>query len=192
MDKKITGGLEHLDTVEACHAYIRDLQQRLEHLELEAELNPIRGDRPYKVLGFHCASMLSRDDGFGVYAEFEALAQAVDYCRQQIDGQIAHAMAEAEHGLLTTSKDIDDAIAELMHTGWCFWVSNVADPTAQDAFEARTYARARLTAAVMQVQSDTVPQKFQAAVLISGITVGTCGRGNSPHDGTEETGTARR
>ena len=184
MDKKITGSLEHLDTVEACHAYIRDLQQRLAHLELEAELNPIRGDRPYKVLGCHRARMLSRDDGLGVYAEFEALAQAVDYCRQQIDGQISHMIAEAEWGLLTTARDIDDAIAELALTGWCFWVSNVADPAAQEVFEFRAHARARLRAAVMRVQTGTVLRKSQAAVLNSGIKNGTRPRGNDPYDGT--------
>lgn len=128
---------------------IRDLQRRIEQLELAVALNAIRGDRPYKVLGYHRARMLSRDDSFGVYAEFKTLPEAVAYCRQQIDHQIAHTMAEAESGLLNTPRHIDDATAELTHTGWCFWVSNVADPTAREAFEFRAYARDRLTEAVM-------------------------------------------
>jgi hypothetical protein len=70
MDKRMTNSLDYLDSVETCHAYIRELQQRIEHLEIEVKLNLLRGDRPYKVLGFHCARGLSRDDGFGVYANF--------------------------------------------------------------------------------------------------------------------------
>lgn len=150
MDKRIFDGLDHLDSVEVCHAHIRTLQRRIEQLELAAELNPIRGDRPYKALGYHRAKMLSRDDRFGVYAEFKTLPEAVDYCRQQIDGQIAYALAEAEAGLLTTARQIDGAIAELMHTGWIFWVSNVSDPCCRDAFVPQAYARERLEKAVMR------------------------------------------
>ena len=152
MDKRFSDSLDHLDTVEACHKHIQSLQRKIERLEIAAELNPIRGDRPYKVLGYHRARMLSRDDGFGVYAEFQTLAEAVAYCRQQIDHEIAHSVAEAENGLLTTARQIDDALAELMHTGWCFWVSNVVDPTARDAFEFRVHARDRLTEAVMRTK----------------------------------------
>jgi hypothetical protein len=150
MDKGISESPDHLDTVESCHSHIQALLARIERLELAAELNPVRGDRPYKVLGFHCARGLSRDDGFGVYAEFLALPEAVAYCRQQIDEQIAHAIAEVENGLLTTQQQIDDAIAELMHTGWCFWVSNVADPAAGEAFDSLVYAHKRLTESLLR------------------------------------------
>ena len=160
MNKRVTDRLHRLDTIEACHAHIRRLQRRVDRLELIAEASPIRGDRPYKVLGYHRARMHSKDDGFGVYAEFQTLAEAVAYCRQQIDGQIVHAVAEAETGLLTTARDLDDAITELLLTGWCFWVSNVVDPAAREAFEFGAYARARLSAAVMAA-SGMIPENLK-------------------------------
>jgi hypothetical protein len=151
MDKRfISDGLDHLATVEACHNHIHHLQQRIEQLELAAVLDPIRGDRPFKVLGRHQAKVFSRDHDPAVYAEFRTLAEAVEYCAQQIDHQIAPHIAEAEAGLLTTARQIDDAVAELMITGWYFWVSNVADPSARDAFVCEIYARARLEKAVMR------------------------------------------
>lgn len=146
----IADGRDHFATLDACHAHIRHLRHHIEQLELAAELNPIRGDRPYKVLGYHRAKVLSRDHDPAVYAEFRTLPEAVEYCAQQIDHQIAHAIAEAEAGVLTTPRQIDDAIAELMITGWYFWVSNVVDPSARDAFVCEIYARALLKQAVMR------------------------------------------
>jgi hypothetical protein len=78
------------------------------------------------------------------------LEEATAYCADQVDGQIAHAIAEAESGLLTTARDIDDAVRELMLTGWYFWASCVSEPAARDAFVCEIYARARLTEAVMR------------------------------------------
>jgi hypothetical protein len=154
MDKMTSDGL---DTVEACHHRIREQQRRIEQLEIAAALNPIPGARPYKVLGYHRAKMFSRDSDPAVYAEFRTLEEATTHCADQVDGQIAHAIAEAESGLLTTARDIDDAVRELMLTGWYFWVSNVADPSARDAFICEIYARARLTEAVMRGRKLPLP-----------------------------------
>jgi hypothetical protein len=114
-------------------------------------------DKPYKVVGFDCSRSHTREDGFGVYAEFPAIIEAVDYCRQRIDEQIDRAVLEAESGTISTPRQIDAAIAELASSGWCYFVCNVMDPTARDAFEFRAYARDRLTAAVLNRKKQPLP-----------------------------------
>ena len=150
MGRKASDTLFRLDTVGACHQHIRGLQRKIERLDLAAKQDPIRGYQPYKVLGYHCSRLLSHDDSFGVYAEFQTLAEAVVYCRKRVDHQIAHWLAEAENGLITSPRQIDDAIAELVSTGGCFWVTNVMDPTVRNSFESRAYARDRLEKTLMR------------------------------------------
>ena len=68
--------------------------------------------------------------------------------RSKSIGRSPTRLPEADNGLLTTARDVDGAIAELMLTGGNFWVSNISDPGMRDTFVAEAYARDRLTVAV--------------------------------------------
>lgn len=162
--------LDDLNSLEACHDHIRDLRRWIEWLEaalkfctqstlpttggnLAGQIAVASAYRAYKVMAYDCQRKCTSYDGFGVYAEFSSLEEAVDHCRACIDEQMSAEIRDAENGVLCTARQVDAAIERLALFGWNYWVNNKSDPKARDAFEFRTYARQRLMEIIARKQS---------------------------------------
>lgn len=110
--------------------------------------------KPYQVMTYDCWHMYDEDeDCFGCEASFDTLEEALAYCKENIDRQIADDISKAETGELKTPEQIKEARSQISTFGWSYSIHNPADPAAKDAFSFLDYVEQRLTEIVERRQA---------------------------------------